>query len=151
MIWGCMTTDGPGYSAQVRGTMDARQYQDMILGPLEGTLTWYHLDKRRVIYQHDNDPKHTARSTVQLLEDRGWNVLDWPSQSPDLNPIEHLWAQVKNRMALDPETPKTTEELWLKFERIWNEITKEACANLIDSMPDRIIAVIKARGGHTKY
>ena len=54
-------------------------------------------------------------------------------------------------MAMDAEIPTNPEELWLKFEKIWNEIDKETCINLIDSMPDRVKAVIKARDGHTKY
>lgn len=151
MIWACITAKGPGYAAQIVSTMDAQQYHGFIKGPLEDTRRWYELEKSQIIFQHDNDPKHTARSTVQLLLEEGWQVMEWPSQSPDLNPIENLWAHVKKRLQMDSDQPSNLEDLWLKFERIWNEVDSELCKKLVHSMPDRIRSVIKARGGHTKY
>jgi len=77
--------------------------------------------------------------------------LKWPPQSPDLNPIEHLWWYLKRKVAEYPEDPHSIHELWNRVDAEWNKIPKEVCLNLIESMPRRIVAVLKAKGGQTKY
>ena len=75
----------------------------------------------------------------------------WPAQSPDLNPIEHLWFLVKRRLAEYPEPPKEITELWERVQAEWEKIEMGQCQELIESMPRRVQEVIKTKGGYTSY
>lgn len=151
MMWGSMTSEGVGYSTKIDGRMDAALYVSILEGELQDTIDYYHLDGQKVIFQHDNDPKHTSKLAIKCLADHNMKVLQWPPQSPDLNPIEHLWDHLKRRLNSYEESPKGINELWVRVEKEWESIPKQTCIDLIQSMPRRIKEVIKANGGHTNY
>ncbi len=101
------------------------------------------------IFQQDLAPAHTAKSTKSWLNDHGVGVLDWPANSPDLNPIENLWGIVKRKMR--NKRPKNADELKATVKETWASIPPQQCHKLITSMPRWIEAVIKAKGAVTKY
>ena len=105
------------------------------------------------MFQQDNDPKHSSNLATQWFQDNNIEVMVWPAQSPDLNPIENLWEELKKVLRKYPKPPKGVHELWDRVVEEWNKnkIPPKICQNLIESMPRRIEAVIKAKGGHTKY
>ena len=74
--------------------------------------------------------------------------MDWPSQSPDLNPIESCWATLKKKVAAT-RIPSSLDDLETVVRG--GQRLSLSYLRLIDSMPDRIRAVIKAKGGSTKY
>jgi hypothetical protein len=92
-----------------------------------------------------------SKLAQKWFKDNGIKVLDWPAQSPDLNPIEHLWSILKFHLAAYPTPPPSIEELWKRVEAEWEKIPKEECLKLINSMPRRVAAVLKVKGGYTKY
>ncbi|KAK3548543.1 hypothetical protein QTP70_013390 [Hemibagrus guttatus] len=101
------------------------------------------------IFQQDLAPAHTAKSTKSWLNDHGVGVLDWPANSPDLNPVENLWGIVKRKMR--NKRPKNADELKATVKETCASIPPQQCHKLITSMPRPIEAVIKAKGASTKY
>ncbi len=151
MVWGCMTANGTGYLCKIDGRMDAELYVNILNDELLQTMDFYGMDRKQVIFQQDNDPKHNSHRALKWLSSKGIQVLKWPPQSPDLNPIEHLWFHLKRRLAEYEKVPSGMIELWEHVEAEWNKITQDTCLNLIESMPQRSAAVLKAKDGYTKY
>ena len=104
-----------------------------------------------IVFQHDNDSKHTSRIARQWLENNGVSVLNWPAQSPDLNPIEHLWQHLKRQLVAYATSPTSIHELWERVEAQWEKVPPQVCINLVESMPRRVAEVLKVKGGYTKY
>lgn len=151
MVWGCITAHGTGYCTLIEGTMDKHLYKRILQSELRETLKYYKLKRSEIVFQHDNDPKHTSKLVQKWLDDKGYEVLIWPSQSPDMNPIEHIWYQVKVALQKYDTHAKSVNELWERFQDEWNKISKERCLAVIESMPRRLEAVVRAKGWPTKY
>ena len=103
------------------------------------------------MFQHDQDAKHTAQLTQHWLQSNQVNVLPWPSRSPDLNIIEHVWWHLKQQVYTHEPLPTNKQELWEVVQAEWNKISPDYIASLYDLMPHRVLAVYLAKGGSTKY
>ena len=147
MVWGCFRRDGVGPIHQVTGIMDKEMYKDII-----NRVMLPHAKRvmpRGWIFQQDNDPKHTSKVVKEFFKTKKIRVLEWPSQSPDLNPIEHLWEHVERQIS--GRKPTNQNALFTIIKDAWEKISIDVLIKLVDSMPRRCQAVIDAKGFPTKY
>jgi len=151
MVWGCMGWSGVGKLTEVQGIMDKHQYCAILEDGVMESFEVLAMEEGEMYFQQDNDPKHTSRLADEWFEDNDIQLLVWPAQSPDLNPIEHIWTHLKQQLRQYPVPPKGVHESWDRLVEEWSKIPAETCQGLIGSMPRRIQAVIEAKGGQTKY
>ena len=104
-----------------------------------------------VVFQEDNSPIHTCKLAKKWRESVGMESLQWPPNSPDLNPIEHVWYIFKTAVQNMNPRPMTVPDLTKALKKAWNELDMNVINNLVESMPDRLTAVIKVKGKNTKY
>ncbi len=99
-------------------------------------------------FQQDNAPCNKAQiiSDWFLEHHNEFTLLKWPPQSPDLNPIEHLWDVVEREIHIMDVQPTNLQQLCDAIMSIWTKISEERFQDLVESMPRRIEAVLKAKG-----
>ena len=101
------------------------------------------------ILQEDNDSPHRSKIARQWKEENSINVLQWPSYSPDLNPIENVWAILKSKIAY--KNIRTVKGLKSEIKKEWNNLSNEIATRLVNSMDNRISSLIKEEGDYTLY
>lgn len=131
--------------------MDEHLYTKILDSYVKQLAKYYKLDPDQMIFQQDNDPKHTPRLARQWLQDHNMELLDWTAQPSDLNPIEHLWNHLKRQLNGYVYQPKGMHELWERVETEWRKIPQEVCKELLESMPRRIKEVLEAKDRYTCY
>src|ERR1700678_1794616 len=99
--------------------MDGHGYVDILSKSLLGTLKDRKLKKTgktKIIFQQDNDPKHTSRVARSWFEDKKVTVLPWAPSSPDMNIIEHVWDQLDHLIRARDPLPRNKDEMWATLQ-----------------------------------
>ncbi len=148
MIWAAMSSAGVGPLCFLKSTVNAAIYQEILEHLMLPSADKLYGDAD-FIFQQDLAPAQTAKGTKSWFNRHGVTVLDWPTNSPDLNPIENLWGIVKRKMR--DTRPNNADDLKAVIKATWASITLEQCHRLIASMPRCIDAVIHAKGEATTY
>ena len=145
-VWGFIAANGRRKIVQYSGTMDQYKYKELLEHQLLGELPSITSQDEEVIFMQDNAPCHTAKSVQSFLEENRVNLLAWPGQSPDLNPLENVWAQLQQCLLEKKESVEDTEDLWEETKRIFYNFEQSYIEKLYNSLPKRINQVIKSKG-----
>lgn len=151
MFWGCMGWKGTGFGARLDSTLTKELYVEILGDELLQSLEHLEMEQEEVIFQHDNAHPHQAKVSLKWLEDNGFECLEWPSNSPDLNPIENLWSELKRHLGRYEKPPGGMLELWEWVQDVWDGFGVEYCQKLIESMPRRMAMVVAKKGGSIPY
>jgi hypothetical protein len=150
MMWGCFQGDtlGPLVLCPT-GKINAKDYCQLLE---DRFLPFWNCLASNSIFMEDSAPIHTAQYSKTWRANHGINSMKWPSQSPDLNPIENLWQQLKIAVEKRTVRPKNKEELVQALQEEWRNLgAKNRLGTLVRSMPKRVREVIKANGMPIDY
>lgn len=147
LVWGCFSWRRVGNIVKIDGKMTGESYVKILEENLKPSLR--KMNMSGYIFQQDNDPKHTSKTAKRYFQMKKMKMLEWPPQSPDLNPIEHLWTILDEKIPMDSR--KNLNDFWQGIQTARDAIPQQVLHNLVESMPKRLMAVIENHGGHTKY
>ena len=158
MVWACVMRGVKGplvvleYPGGKGGGMNTDRYISQVLEAHLGPF-YHRMEKERpgIVFQQDGAPSHTAKVTKKWLADHGIDLFPHPPNSPDLNPIEPLWHDLKTIIRGAPHLPTTVPKLIKAVQDAWEKLPIADIDKHIKTMPDRVQAVLAAKGGHTHF
>lgn len=149
-VWGCFSNRGFGCLELFTQNLDSKKMVKIYQrGLLKSVNKMYNSKDENWVLQEDNDPKHRSRICTTWKEENGITTLDWPSQSPDANPIENVWGIMKTQLAGKPV--HNLKQLARNIRQIWRSLPVEYAERLVESMPRRCKAIIDNNGDYTTY
>ena len=147
MAWGAIS---------LKGLVGYYSFREIMDGPYFVQILREHLIPnarrqfgRRWRLQMGNDPKHRSRVALNFMDEQVPEILEWPSNSPDVNPVENLWSIMKRRV--EKRRPSNHDELDQYLHEEWQNVDISIVINLINSMRKRCLALIASRGERISY
>ena len=147
--WPIVALEYPGGKG---GGMNKERYISQVL--VAHVKPFYdQVEKERpgVVFQQDGAPSHTAKLTQKWFTGNEVILFPHPPNSPDLNPIEPVWHELLKFIRARPHLPSSTAQLISAIYNAWDQPPQEDIDKHIRTMPKRVQAVLKAKGGHTRF
>ena len=149
MVWGGISLTGKTRLVIIGGNLNAERYRDEILQPV--AIPYVHSLGPNSILQDDNARPHRAGFIRDYLQNVGVERMEWPTSSPDLNPIEHLWDQLGRAVRARVTNTTTLADLRQMLVEEWDAIPQQCVTRLVTSMRRRCQAVVAVYGSSTRY
>ena len=150
-VWAGITLNSHTDLVFLDRNVNAETYGDLLQHQLMPFIERTFGSPAHCILQDDNATPHRAASVERLKRKLRLRTLRWPSRSPDMNPIEHVWSFMKRKIMQLPTPPSNAEQLRQAMTDIWAQLPQELLSRLILSMPDRVSSLLTARGSNTRY
>ena len=150
-VWGCISWEGTGRLALVDGNLDAMQYCHILDSAFMGSLCDHGKSICSIIFQQDNDPKHTSHLAQEYFGDQSFDKMDWPPGSTDMSIIEHVWDKVDDQICAQNPLPRNKNDIWVALQEEWEKVDLEYIQNLYISMTTRVAVLDEVKGSYTKY
>lgn len=158
MVWGCIMKGRKGplvvleYPGGRGGGMNSTRYQEQVL---DGVLKEFYCQVSEkepgVEFQQDGAASHRSKSTMKWFRQNGIPLFSHPARSPDLSPIEPVWLELKKHLRALPHLPTTVPQLIETVKSIWEELPISDIDKHVDTMNERVKAVLEAKGSHTPF
>lgn len=150
MVWGGISYDDrTNIVLLLNGTITGQRYRDHIILP--NVVPFFEQHGQDMTFVDDNARPHRARMVNEALIEHNVTRMEWPPRSPDCNPIEHIWSYMKKKLLDRNEAFHHLQQLANAVVEEWQAVPQRLIARLISSMPSRVRAVLRARGGPTRY
>lgn len=134
----------------VNGNINSEKYIDILENNLWPVIV-RHFPHGNYVFQDDNAPVHRSRLLSAYMEENNINTTSWPAQSPDINIIENIWLKLKRHLQSTRNTIESKDQLIAEVTRFWQNLSVEYVRQLYDTIPTRLLEVIKMKGNLTKY
>lgn len=147
-LWGCICAEGLGHAELYTGSLDSTRHRDILRHNLIKSFRQFS-PSGPWCFQQDNVRFHTTPETITYLHERGVTLIEWPPWSPDLNPIENLWNELKARVYA--RFPQSMEEMEQFIREEWEATDLKFIARICRGMPRRLQLLLDNNGHKISY